>query len=157
MGGIGSGRRRNTERERDIVERLAAGATLRELAVAYSITRQMVSAINQRATGRPLPTCRMEWPVERIEELRRLVRRGLSCAEIARRLSVSRSAVISKARRLGLSVRDRQRARTALRVTKAQALRDKGLEWTEVARLTGYSVSGVKHAVLSSQAPEPTV
>src|SRR5215469_11040152 len=49
----------------------------------------------------------MEWTEERIETLSRLWREGHSASQVARRLGgVTRNAVIGKAHRLGLSVRD---------------------------------------------------
>jgi hypothetical protein len=46
------------ERNRDIVERLAAGATLQAVGDAYGISKQMVSYINLRLTGRRLGQAR---------------------------------------------------------------------------------------------------
>jgi hypothetical protein len=37
-----------------IVARVAAGATLQEVAVGYGLTKQMISYINRRTTGRPI-------------------------------------------------------------------------------------------------------
>jgi GcrA cell cycle regulator len=43
------------------------------------------------------------WTRERVEQLRSLTEAGLSCAQIARKLGVSRNAVIGKLNRLGIS------------------------------------------------------
>ncbi len=43
------------------------------------------------------------WTRERVEQLKILTEEGLSCAQIGRRLGVSRNAVIGKLNRLGLS------------------------------------------------------
>jgi GcrA cell cycle regulator len=43
------------------------------------------------------------WTPERVEQLKILTDAGLSCAQVARRLGVSRNAVIGKLNRLGLS------------------------------------------------------
>ncbi len=51
------------------------------------------------ATERPGTT----WTQERVERLRILVDEGLSCAQIARKLDVSRNAIIGKLNRLGLA------------------------------------------------------
>ena len=45
---------RATTRNRKIVARVAAGATLQEVAVGYGLTKQMISYINRRTTGRPI-------------------------------------------------------------------------------------------------------
>jgi len=50
------------------------------------------------------------WTDERVEQLRTCVTAGLTCAEIAREIGVTRNAVIGKLNRLGLS---RGRARAA--------------------------------------------
>ena len=49
--------------------------------------------------GKNLPT----WTAERIEQLRSCFSAGLSCAQIANEIGVSRNAVIGKINRLGLS------------------------------------------------------
>ncbi len=43
------------------------------------------------------------WTLERIEELRACVERGMTCSQIAAAIGVSRNAVIGKIHRLGLS------------------------------------------------------
>jgi len=49
----------------------------------------------------------MEWNEERVATLARLWREGLSASQVARRLGgVTRNAVIGKAHRLGLTLRD---------------------------------------------------
>jgi len=49
----------------------------------------------------------MEWNEERVAALARLWREGLSASQVARRLGgVTRNAVIGKAHRLGLTMRD---------------------------------------------------
>jgi DNA-binding CsgD family transcriptional regulator len=100
-----------TARNRDIVARLAAGATLREVAKAYGLSQAMVSHINHVTGGRPLADARPLWPDDRIGALRKLWRQGLSCTEIAPRLGVSKDAVVGKARRLRLPIRVPQNAR----------------------------------------------
>jgi GcrA cell cycle regulator len=47
----------------------------------------------------------MDWSAERISDLTRLWREGLTAAEIGRRLGVSKSAVVGKAHRLRLDPR----------------------------------------------------
>jgi hypothetical protein len=49
----------------------------------------------------------MSWNKERVEQLTQLWIEGLSGSEIGRRLDISKSAVIAKARRLGLPSRER--------------------------------------------------
>src|ERR1700761_6985778 len=51
--------------------------------------------------------CAVEWSDERIEALTKMWREGLSASQVARQLGgVSRSAVIGKVHRLGISGRD---------------------------------------------------
>ena len=57
------------------------------------------TATKHTATDPPGAT----WTRERVEQLKSLTDAGLSCAQIARRLGVSRNAVIGKLNRLGLS------------------------------------------------------
>ena len=58
------------------------------------------------------------WTPERVEQLKILTDAGLSCAQVARRLGVSRNAVIGKLNRLGLS---RGRPPAAARPATAQS------------------------------------
>jgi DNA-binding CsgD family transcriptional regulator len=89
-------------RNRKIVARVAAGATLQEVADEYGLTKQMISYVHRRTTGRLLLPHRPKWPEDRVRTLRVLWRKGLPCAAIAQRLGVSKNAVIGKAHRLGL-------------------------------------------------------
>jgi len=102
-------------RNREIVARVAAGATLQQVADAYGLTKQMIGYINKRATGRPLAPHRPAWPDSRVRALRALWRKGLPSAAIAQRLGVSKSAVAAKARRLDLPMRVPQNARPGSR------------------------------------------
>jgi DNA-binding CsgD family transcriptional regulator len=98
-------------RNREIVARVAAGATLQQVANAFGLTKQMIGYINKCATGRLLAPHRPEWPDDRVRALRVLWRKGLSTSMIALRLGVSKSAVVAKARRLDLPIRAPQNAR----------------------------------------------
>jgi hypothetical protein len=62
---------------------------------------------------------RRDWPDERIERLRRLLREGLSDPDIAERMGISLRAVIGKRQRLG--VRRIDRARPAAQVQPSPA------------------------------------
>jgi transcriptional regulator with XRE-family HTH domain len=92
----------NHDRDRLILERLSAGGTVRAVAVEFGITHQRVSQIKRRLTGARLGAARRPWSLDRIEQLRRLRREGLTLAAIARELGVSRSAVAGKLHRLRL-------------------------------------------------------
>ena len=63
------------------------------------------------------------WPEERIDRLKALVARGLSAADIAAELGVTRNTVIGKLRRLGVPLHNRP---TGWPHRKRQAARDKG-------------------------------
>jgi transposase len=90
-----------TSRNRAIVERVAAGASLRIVATAFGITRQRVSQIHIQITSVRLRSVRRDsWPAERTARLRALLDEGLRPADIAPLLGVSRNAVIGKAYRL---------------------------------------------------------
>ena len=97
---------RMSGRNRAIVERVAAGASLRTVAREFGLTFQRVSQIHIHITGerlrlspdRPLQTD--PWPVERAARLRALLDEGLRPADIAPRLGVSRNAVLGKVFRL---------------------------------------------------------
>ena len=60
------------------------------------------------------------WTTERVEQLRHCVGAGLTCAQIAREIGVSRNAVIGKLNRLGLS---RGRAPAAARPERGDTAR----------------------------------
>jgi hypothetical protein len=98
-------------RNRKIVASVAAGATLQAVANAYGLTKQAISYINRRATGRPLAPHRPAWPDSRVRALRALWRKGIPSGAIALRLGVSKNAVVAKARRLELPMRAPQNAR----------------------------------------------
>ena len=87
-------------RNRAILERLAAGATVRAVAAEFGITHQRVSQIRKRLTGARSSAARPPWSLDRTERLQRLQREGLTHTAIARELGVSRSAVVSKVHRL---------------------------------------------------------
>jgi GcrA cell cycle regulator len=63
------------------------------------------------------------WTEERIAELRRLWDQGLAGSAIARQLGTSKSAVVGKAHRLGLSGRPSPIRRGPRRMTTARAVR----------------------------------
>jgi transcriptional regulator with XRE-family HTH domain len=92
----------NHDRDRIILERLNAGVTTRAVAAEFGITHQRVSQIRQRLTGARPGAARRPWSLDRIEQLQRLRREGLTAAAIARELGVSRSAVAGKLHRLRL-------------------------------------------------------
>jgi DNA-binding CsgD family transcriptional regulator len=95
------------KRNRVIVERLAAGATLQTIADEFGLTRQRVSRINIDLTGERLQIQPDPWPAKRTARLRAMLDQGLRPAQIAPRLGVSRNAVYGKIHRL----RRRQDAR----------------------------------------------
>jgi DNA-binding CsgD family transcriptional regulator len=92
-------------RNRDILKRLAAGASMREVAAVVGISKQRIGQISLQLTGRPHGKRRLKWPTERERMLRKLWPTGLSYSKLAQRLGVSRNAVICKAHRLGLPPR----------------------------------------------------
>ena len=95
-----------TSRNRAIVERVAAGASLRTVGRELGLSYQRVSQIHFRLTGERLrpsqnrPFRTDPWPVERTERLRALLDEGLRPADIAPRLGVSRNAVLGKVFRM---------------------------------------------------------
>ena len=95
-----------TSRNRAIVERVAAGASLRTVAREFGLTYQRVSQIHFHITGERLrpsqdrPFRTDPWSVERTARLRALLDEGLRPADIAPRLGVSRNAVLGKVYRL---------------------------------------------------------
>jgi GcrA cell cycle regulator len=70
----------------------------------------------------PIRTSVMDWNEERTATLRKLWLEGLSASQVARQLGgVSRSAVIGKVHRLGITVRELPpRPRATVRVARAQ-------------------------------------
>ncbi|MFZ0194337.1 MAG: GcrA family cell cycle regulator [Pseudolabrys sp.] len=58
---------------------------------------------NMTATETSSKNLHMTWTAERVDMLRSCVSAGLSCAQIAHEIGVSRNAVIGKINRLGLS------------------------------------------------------
>ena len=55
----------------------------------------------------------MDWTDARVKKLRELVRKGLQASEIAKQLGgITRSSVIGKANRLGLSIANSQAERS---------------------------------------------
>jgi hypothetical protein len=90
---------RDTMRNRAIVERMAAGASMKGVADEFGITKERVSQIPIRLTGESQPQPD-PWPAERIARLRVLLDRGLRPADIALRLGVSGYAVLGKIYRL---------------------------------------------------------
>ena len=87
-------------RNRLILERLSAGVTVRVVAAEFGITHQRVSQIRKRLTGAGSGAARPPWSLDRTERLQRLRHDGLTPAEIARELGVSRGAVVSQLHRL---------------------------------------------------------
>lgn len=71
----------------------------------------------------------MQWTEERVEQLRKYWREGLSAGKISEKLEVSRNAVIGKAHRLGLEKRPspiRPKNKTTAKVAvKAKTSKDK--------------------------------
>jgi GcrA cell cycle regulator len=65
------------------------------------------------------------WTTERVALLKNRIAAGLSCAEVARELEVSRNAVIGKANRLGLS---RLKSMTAGQPARSDNAKIAGLE-----------------------------
>ena len=97
----------DTKRNRAIVERVAAGTSIKAVADEFGITKQRVSQIHISLTGerQPKPA---PWPAKRTTRLRALLDQGLRPSDIALRLGVSRYAVLGKIYRLR-----RQDARSA--------------------------------------------
>ena len=87
-------------RNRAILERLAAGATVRAVAAEFGITHQRVSQIRKRLAGARSSAARPPWSLDRTERLQRLQREGLTPAAIVRELGVSKSVVVNKLHRL---------------------------------------------------------
>ena len=109
----------DTKRNRAIVKRVAAGASIKAVADEFGITKQRVSQIHISLTGerQPKPA---PWPAKRTARLRVLLDRRLRPADIALRLGVSRDAVLGKIYRLrrqdaGNGVSSRPARRTVLR------------------------------------------
>jgi excisionase family DNA binding protein len=80
-------------RDRAIVERIAAGLSLRAVAAEYGLSYKVVGTIAARAGVHFSHPGRRSWPDHRITELRQLRSEGLSMGEIAQRLGVSKTTV----------------------------------------------------------------
>jgi excisionase family DNA binding protein len=81
-------------RDRAIVERVAAGLSLRAVGVEYGLSHSVVRKITARAGVHS--SCRRgppPWPAHRIAELRQLRSEGLSVGEISHRLGVGQTTV----------------------------------------------------------------
>ena len=81
-------------RDRAIVERVAAGLSLRAVGAEYGLSHTVVRKIAARAGVHS--SCRRgppPWPAHRIAELRQLRSEGLSVGEIAHRLGVGQTTV----------------------------------------------------------------
>jgi len=81
-------------RDRAIVERVAAGLSLRTVSAEYGLSHTVVRKITARAGVHS--SCRRgppPWPAHRIAELRQLRSEGLSVGEISHRLGVSQTTV----------------------------------------------------------------
>jgi transposase-like protein len=98
---MGEAHRTDEARDRAIVERIAAGQTLRSVAAAFGIAHSLVWRIADRAgVHSRCPSSSGSWPIERIEAFCQLHAEGLSLAAIARRLGVkSKSTVFKYAKR----------------------------------------------------------
>ena len=90
------------DRNRAIVERLAAGASTRAVATEFGLTPMQIGRIRMQVTGVRQRPAYAPWSAERVARLRLLWRRGLSTAEIGRLLGMSKSAVAGKIDRLKL-------------------------------------------------------
>ncbi|HEX7199250.1 MAG TPA: GcrA family cell cycle regulator [Dongiaceae bacterium] len=90
------------DRNRAIVERLAAGASTRAVGAEFGLTPTQIGRIRMQVTGVRQRPAYAPWPAERVTRLRLLWRRGLSAAEIGRLLGMSKSAVVGKIDRLEL-------------------------------------------------------
>ena len=80
-------------RDRAIVERVAAGLSLRAVGAEYGLSHTKVGTIAARAGVHFSHPGRRSWPAHRIAELRQLRSEGLSMGEIAQRLGVSKTTV----------------------------------------------------------------
>jgi GcrA cell cycle regulator len=83
--------------QRDV--RVGATSSCRRPSLAASTGHEA----HMNATELPSKNIRQTWTAERIDLLKIYVTEGLSCAQIAGRIGVSRNAVIGKLNRLGLS------------------------------------------------------
>jgi transposase len=126
-------------RNRMIVKRLLAGATLRAVGSVFGLSSERIRKIGAVAGVRSRRDRRMTWPIKRIAGLRKLWG-TMSTAAIGCRLGVSGSAVRGKAIRLGLSA---SRVWPHDRIAMLQALRRKGLTLTEIACRLGVSKGAV--------------
>lgn len=79
--------------------RVSATSSCRRPSLAASTGHEA----NMTATETSNKNLHMTWTAERVEMLRSCVNAGLSCAQIAHEIGVSRNAVIGKINRLGLS------------------------------------------------------
>jgi hypothetical protein len=126
-----------------IVQRLADGVSMRTVAKEFGITRQRVSQIAFRITGkhtrRQRP--RIAWPPERVAALQSLWGEGLRPAAIGRRWGVPGTTVASKARHLRLP--PFQPTWTDDRVAMLRLLHSQGLHGDEIAQRLGLSLTAV--------------
>ncbi|MDE7548121.1 GcrA family cell cycle regulator [Acetobacter fabarum] len=106
----------------------------------------------------------MEWSEEIIAQLKDLWAEGLSTAEIGRRLSITKNAVVGKAHRLGLPPRPspirRNGSKPKVAADKAEQLTPTPLATeTPASRAAAPSPSPVVHAAqpIATTAPAPVV
>jgi hypothetical protein len=76
-------------RDRAIVERVAAGLSLRAVGAEYGLSHTKVRRIAARAGVHFSHPGRRSWPAHRLAELRQFRSEGLSVGEIAHRLGVT--------------------------------------------------------------------
>lgn len=90
------------DRNRQVVAMRLSGATQREIASAFGITRTMVAKILERE-GTPPIRKRMIWTDEMVTTLRASRESGLSIEKTAQRVGVGFRQAWAKSRELGLS------------------------------------------------------
>jgi hypothetical protein len=141
-------RRRNSAllspRNRAIVRRLADGASMRAVAKEFGITRQRVSQISFRVTGK-LTQPPLDWTQERLGVLRSLWGKGLGVSAIAGRLGVSEASISKKARHLGLP--PHPPLWTEDRIAMLRQLRSQGMRGGELAQRLGMPVGVVNSKI----------
>lgn len=161
------------ERNKRILDLYGQGLPGAEIAARLGVTRRKVfkavadgrSAGDSRASGKNYAVRPAEWNFESCDRLRQLAAEGLSASEIGRELGVSRSAVLGKARRLGVTIgggrgpggkvphANNRRGREPDRERREHilTLRAAGKTDAEIAEVFGIDRSSVSKAVARSR------
>jgi AraC-like DNA-binding protein len=150
-------------RDRAIVERVAAGLSLRAVGAEYGLSHTVVGTIAARAgvhsSRRRGPP---PWPTHRLAELRQFRSEGLCMGEIAQRLGASKTTVHKLIKRHGIPMLAPPTRKKSGRGSKHEA-RNRAIAARVAAGATysnagaefGISPQRVSQIMLALRAPDP--